>query len=202
MEHITVKALLEKYFLAETTVEEEKTLAAYFSGPDIDPGLEPFRELFAYFEEEAKVTPGEDFESRILERIHRADAEAAATPAAAPPAAGPAAPIVAIPSVQTLRRWWNPAYAAAAAVILSIGLFLMYQPSRSVGPVTGPDVTAESPAVQAQSDVAIKDTYDDPQQALAAIRRALLVASTRMNQGRNIAQKNVSRLKKLNYGQL
>lgn len=186
MEHTAVKALLEKYFLAETTVEEEKALAAYFRGPDIDPGLEPFRELFAYFEEEAKITPGEDFESRILERIHRETA----------------APATSIPAARPVIRWWNPAYAAAAAVILSIGLFLMYQPSRTAGSATGPDVAVENPSIPAQPGVAITDTYDDPQQALAAVRHALLVASTRMNQGKNIAQKNVSRLKKLNYGQL
>ena len=188
MEHTTVKALLEKYFLAETTVEEEKVLTAYFRGPDIDPGLEPFREMFAYFEEEAKITPGEDFESRILERIHRADAEAAA-------------PATSIPATRPAIRL-NPAYAAAAAVILCIGAFLMYQPSRTAGSATGPGVAVENPSIQAQPGVAIKDTYDDPQQALAAIRHALLVASTRMNQGKNIAQKNVSLLKKLNYGQL
>jgi len=53
MEHTIIKALLEKYWLAETTVGEERTLAAYFRGPDVDPGLEPFRDLFAYFAEEA-----------------------------------------------------------------------------------------------------------------------------------------------------
>ena len=120
MEHTIIKALLEKYWLAETTVEEEKTLAAYFRGPGVDPGLEPFRDLFAYFAEEAKIeaaiTPGPGFEDRILERITRAEA----------------APVI------SYRRWLNPAYAAAAAVILSIGLFIMYQPTQPVAAPIAP----------------------------------------------------------------
>jgi hypothetical protein len=182
-----IKALLEKYWQTETTVEEEKTLATYFRGPGIDPDLEPFRELFAYFEEEGKVTPGEDFESRILERIHQADA----------------APVV---PIRPVRRWLNTSYAAAAAVILSIGLFLMYQPTHPIaGPATA-NAPHASPALlgsAAPSGVfSIKDTYEDPQQALAAIRQALMTASARMNQGKKITQKNMDRLKKLNYGQL
>jgi hypothetical protein len=185
MEHAIIKALLEKYWLAETTVEEEKALADYFRGPDIDPGLAPFRDLFAYFEEEAALeaalTLGAGFESRILEQIARTEGPAAA------PRTIPASP------ARALRRWLNPAYAAAAAVILSIGLFIMYQPSQP----------AAAPAIPATAATApIKDTYEDPQQALAAIRHALLTASTRINEGKNITQKNMDRLKKLNYGQL
>jgi hypothetical protein len=41
---------------------------------------------------------------------------------------------------------------------------------------------------------AITDTYTDPQQALAEVKRALLVASVRMNKGTNITQKNITRL--------
>jgi hypothetical protein len=39
-----------------------------------------------------------------------------------------------------------------------------------------------------------KDTYTDPNQALVVVRRALLVASVRINEGKHITQKNISRL--------
>jgi hypothetical protein len=184
MEHTIIKALLEKYWLAETTVEEEKALAAYFRGPGVDPGLEPFRDLFAYFAEEAKleaaITPGPGFEDRILERIGSLRQESHFL--SSPPAAR--------------RRWLNPAYAAAAAVILSIGLFIMYQPSQP-----GAGRATPVPPVAA-ANTTIKDTYDDPQQALAAIRHALLTASARMNEGKNLTKKPLDQLKKLKYGQL
>ena len=172
MDHETIKGLLDKYWLAETSVEEEKVLAAYFRGPDIDPRLEPFRDLFAYFEEEARVTPGKDFESRILERILR---EA--------PSAGPGASGRKDNKRPSGFRRLSISYAAAASVILLIGAYIMYQPVRQVeGPGT------------ANTGTVIKDTYDDPQQALAAIRHALLTASVRMNQGKDITKKNMDRL--------
>ena len=187
MDHETIMRLLDRYWLAETSVEEEKALAAYFRGPDIDPRLEPFRDLFAYFEEEAQVSLGKDFESRILERILREEA------AAAIPKTVTATPDPATPIRPSGFRWLNTSYAAAAAVILAIGAYLMYQPAPSV---SGPGTTTTAAANPAANSTAsaIKDTYDDPQQALAAIRHALLTASVRMNQGKDITKKNMDRL--------
>ena len=110
MEYAAIRALMDKYWEAETTLEEESELVAYFRKPDIDPRLRPFREMFVYFEQESRVKPGEGFEKRILEAVRRAD------PATAP-----------------VRRMWrgvNSSYAAAAAVILVIGLFIMVPSSR------------------------------------------------------------------------
>ena len=194
MDHETIKKLLDRYWLAETSVEEEKALAAYFRGPDIDPRLEPFRDLFAYFEEEAQVTPGQDFESRILERILRE--ETAAAPSAGPGASGRKdTKRTSGFRVFSTRRWLNTSYAAAAAVILAIGVYLMYQPAPSVSGSGTATAAAANPAAPGnQAAVGIKDTYDDPQQALAAIRHALLTASVRMNQGKDITKKNMDRL--------
>ena len=61
--------------------------------------------------------------------------------------------------------WW----AAAAVIVLGLGLSL-YQADKPVSPY--------------QADkLAMKDTYDDPQQALAAVQKALLIASRNMNKG-------------------
>ena len=157
MEHEPIKALLEKYWLAETTVEEEKAIAEYFRGADIDPVLEPYRPFFDYIEEESQVSPSPDLETRILA------------------------------AVQPVRSLWGlkTGYAAAAAVILCVSsLFLALQLSRD--PAT--------PATPQVAQTTIKDTYDDPEKALAAVRRALLVASTAMNEGKDITEKNMHRL--------
>ena len=44
-----IKELVEKYFDAETTLEEESLIRGYFAEDDIDPDLEPYTALFRTF---------------------------------------------------------------------------------------------------------------------------------------------------------
>jgi hypothetical protein len=162
MEQAEIKVLLDKYWQAETSLEEERQLADYFRRPEIDPALEPFRSLFDWRAEEAELTPGEDFDRRLLERI---------TPT----------PYLRLPSI---------GYAAAAAIILCICISFFLSVS-SPGPGRSVAVAAGTPPPAAIHE--IKDTYDDPQQALAAVRHALLIASNGISKGRHITQKNINR---------
>lgn len=145
MEKAMIKALLEKYWQAETTLEEEKVLADYFRD-DPDPELAPYRDLFLYFAQEAQVTAGPDLETRILQKVGLA-----ARP------------------VRTYRLGFIAAAAAIGAIVA--GFFLLTPRRTHRGAATVASVT-------------IKDTYDDPEQAMAAVRHALLVASTHLNEGR------------------
>ena len=125
MEKAMIKNLLEKYWQAETTVEEEQTLAAYFQGTNIDPGLQPYRDLFAYFEEELQVKPAPGFDARILQRLGIADT-APAVPAGTVPVmtAGPAPELASQAApVRTFSLGFLSAAAAIAALV--IGLFLL-----------------------------------------------------------------------------
>ncbi|MBN9384368.1 MAG: hypothetical protein J0H74_26685 [Chitinophagaceae bacterium] len=135
-ERITV--LLEKYWQAETTVEEEKELAEYFRGPGVPPEWESYRELFSFFEEKAQIKPSPELEGRIMESIR------------------PRHHMV----------WW----AAAAAIVLMLGLEPLFRhaPER---------VHVEQPGL------VMTDTYDDPEQALAAVQKALFTVSKKMNKG-------------------
>jgi hypothetical protein len=166
MEQAEIRALLDKYWQAETSLEEERQLADYFRRPEIDPGLEPFRSLFEWRSEEAELTPGEDFDLRMLERI-------------APTSR------LRLPSI---------GYAAAAAIILCICISFFLTVS-SPGPGHSVATSAPLPAIAPPPAAAheIKDTYDDPQQALAAVRHALLIASNGISKGRHITQKNINR---------
>jgi hypothetical protein len=49
MELARIENLLEKYFEAETTVEEENTLKAYFMRDDVATHLEEYKPIFNYF---------------------------------------------------------------------------------------------------------------------------------------------------------
>jgi hypothetical protein len=156
MEKITVMNLLDKYWQAETSLEEEKALADYFRSPAVDPELAPYREVFAYFDEEARVMPAPDFGDRILQHIG-----------------------IASDSRKTaVIRPFGTGLLSAAAVIatLVIGLFLLTPPRQQS--------TDAGNSLAIIKHGAIQDTYDDPEQALAVVRHALLVASTHLNEGR------------------
>jgi hypothetical protein len=184
MEQSVVSALLEKYWLAETSVEEEERLAAYFRQAVIAPELEPFRHVFAYFASEASVEPGDDLGDKILERIAELDPEQG------------------VPVAVGIGRWWW----AAAAIVLSVGLYLAVASSRGVRALPGGGdgvavLNGRGASVNGSGDssgsgggVAVKDTYDDPKLAMAALQKALLAVSTKMNRGKKITQQQVGRM--------
>ncbi len=153
MEEAKIRDLLERYWRAETSVEEERALAAFFRQPHIPADLEAVRSLFEWREEEAEVKPGADFDRRMLEQIAGMEGEG-----------GKVVPAFSI------------RFAAAAAIILCLGVGLLI------------------PAISPGPRIIEKDTYTDPNQALVAVRRALLVASVRLNEGKHITQKNITRL--------
>lgn len=49
MELHSIEILLERYFLGETSIAEEKQLKDYFSSPDVAPHLEQYKAVFGYF---------------------------------------------------------------------------------------------------------------------------------------------------------
>jgi len=170
MEKIRIAGLLEKYWQAETTVDEEKVLAAYFRQPVIPPEWEAYRQLFTYYEAESRLGVGEDFDKKVLQRIGMSETVAGSGTVMRP----------------LIRRapWW----AAAAVILLSLGAaLLMDRPNPHDRPGT--------PSSTEISATTIKDTYDDPQEALAAIRKALFKASSKINQGKTITKKEMGRMK-------
>jgi hypothetical protein len=168
MEQREIKALLEKYWQAQTSLEEEQLLAEYFRQAAVAPELEPTRGLFEWRDEEAEIRPGPDFDQRMLRRIGEMEGGG-------------------VDSRKTrggVVRDFSIRFAAAAAIILCLGIGLLI-----------PAMSPESGRTKViAANTVITDTYTDPQQALAAVKRALLVASVRMNEGKHITQKNITRL--------
>lgn len=70
MDSNKIKALLEKYFDGNTSLEEEKTLKNYFKQDQIAPDLEAYKGLFGYFTTEQKVQLSPGFDARLKEKIH------------------------------------------------------------------------------------------------------------------------------------
>lgn len=67
MDYKYIEQLLESYWKAETSVEEEKILHAFFSQTDIPEHLLKYRDLFTYGQNEKNEDVlGDDFDARLL----------------------------------------------------------------------------------------------------------------------------------------
>ena len=66
MDYKYIEQILERYFNAETSLEEERILRVFFSQQDIPAEMEQWRALFTVNEEEVL---GDDFDNRILAMI-------------------------------------------------------------------------------------------------------------------------------------
>lgn len=107
MDYKYIEQLLEQYFNAETTLEEEDILRSFFRQADIPAEMQQWKALFTTQEE----TLGEDFDVRILSMIEQENnRESVATT------------IVKARRV-TLRHRLMPLFKAAAvvAIILTLG---------------------------------------------------------------------------------
>ncbi len=70
MDYKYIEQLLERYWDAETTLEEENILRTFFSQQDIPADMEMWRPLFV---NEQKEVLGDDFDARILARIGQSE---------------------------------------------------------------------------------------------------------------------------------
>lgn len=70
MDYKYIEQLLERYWAAETSLEEERILKAFFSQTDLPAGLEQYRMLFTYeASEQHSQQLGNEFDARILSMI-------------------------------------------------------------------------------------------------------------------------------------
>lgn len=68
MDYKYIEQLMERYWNAETTLEEESILRTFFRQENIPAEMEPMRALFA--DEASHQTLGDDFDARMLEMVN------------------------------------------------------------------------------------------------------------------------------------
>ena len=77
MDYKYIEQLLERYWEANTTPQEENILRAFFSQDMLPEHLAQYQPLFVYEQTAANEQPlGDDFDRRMLERIGQGTAEA------------------------------------------------------------------------------------------------------------------------------
>ena len=104
MDYKYIEQLMERYWNAETTLEEESILRSFFRQENIPAEMEPLRALFA--DEASSQQLGDDFDARMLEMIREKEA-----------------PKVVKAREISITRRMMPLFKAAAviAIILTIG---------------------------------------------------------------------------------
>jgi len=64
-----MKALIEKYFEGETSLEEEAMLRDYFNNGQVEEELSAYQPLFQYIANEQEQALSDDFEEQLFQRL-------------------------------------------------------------------------------------------------------------------------------------
>lgn len=165
-----IDQLLDRYFAGTTTLEEERTLKAYFQTETVAPEHESWRPFFQFLEEEAEVEMSDSFTERLLEQLQ--DETAEEDP---------------ISMVNNPRRRIVPMIArmAAIAAVLIVAMTLVPRLWDAEKPV---DQTAEVD----WEEIATQDE----ELAFEEAKAALLLLSSKLNGGTGKAADQLKRVKK------
>lgn len=141
MDYKYIEQLLERYWVCETTLEEEEILRAFFCQKDVPENLLPYRSLFVYEHEEKKMDVlGDDFDQKMLQMVGEAPTEKART--------------------ISLRQRFMPLFRAAAivAIILTLGnaMQVTFEDDSPANPVAEMPKASEGPSVAAVKTDSVK----------------------------------------------
>lgn len=144
MDYKYINQLLERYWAAETTLEEEEILRTFFSQVDIPAELETYRPLFVYEQTEPKTDVlGDDFDEKILSMIEE--------------------PVVVKARTISLAQRLMPLFRAAAvvAIILTLGNAIQVAFNNNDGDMpiaNGQQMTSDGVSVAQTHDSLIVDS--------------------------------------------
>jgi len=187
LEHI--EALLEKYWEGDTTLEEERMLKTYFASSEVADGLRQYAPLFQVFREEQSV----QFSKKATATV-----------------------------IKPVQYNWKPwAVAASVALLLSAGWWWSVQPGptneyvaettqnpvqttqeKQMIPAENPPLlvhTDQVPAVTRKKKMygkqpATTQLNEEEEMAIAEIKAALALVSSKLRKGRQEAAKGTSHL--------
>ena len=143
MDYKYIEQLLERYWLCETTLEEEKILRTFFSQENVPVRLMPYKDLFTYEQinlEECRLD--DDFDTKMLQTI------------------GETAQVKAVTISLTQRL--KPLFKAAAivAIILTLGnaMQVAMKPSEPAPVADNATYTTQEGTPVAKADTLHKDS--------------------------------------------
>lgn len=168
MTAMEIKQLIDRYMNGQTTVDEEQLLARYFrSATDLPDDLQPYRDMFAYFDEGMPLGALPEFDGSAGQAETRV---------------APDSSKVVAPRRHSLRMaaWWSGAVAVAVAAVAL--LLIMHRPSAPVQPIASAvvvsDTCSTSTGVEAEQNV-VADSVKlkpQPQRRRPSVRRRYYIA--------------------------
>lgn len=166
MTAMEIKQLIDRYMNGQTTVDEEQLIARYFrSATDLPDDLQPYRDMFAYFDEGMPVGEVPEFDGSVERVDTGVDSDNR----------------VVAPRRRRFRiaAIWSGAVAVVAAVAL---LLIMHRPSAPVQPIASAAVVSDtcstSTGVEAEQNV-VPDSVKlkpQPQRRRPSVRRRYYLA--------------------------
>ena len=193
-----IQTLLDKYWLGETTLEEERLLKAYFATPLVDERFRPVAPLFQTLRQEQAV------------RLERAEVIPMPAQYSVRSRWAVAAAVVAL---LAMGGWWlfgpQPVteVAATPSGVLPDTAIPMSAPAKAVNPAPSPvpatvPTLAERPAPKPKPAVKRKKPAPaaiDPETELAMeeIKAALALVSSKINKGKKAAIKDINQLENM-----
>ena len=161
MDYKYIEQLLERYWEANTTPQEENILRAFFSQDMLPEHLAQYQPLFVYEQTAANEQPlGDDFDRRMLERIGQSTAEAEKK-------------VVVKAQRITMASRLRPLFRAAAAVAIVAVLGTAAQ--------TAFRQTEQTNEAWDYNSASYADTYQHPEEALDALDAGLAEISDMLN---------------------
>lgn len=188
-----IAALLEKYWEGETTLEEERTLKAYFAGNPLPSQFNREAALFKALAQEKTVELEAPARVVALKPQTYAWSRWAAAASVAillaacawwvlrPSAGDPVSAPVAASRVQVLPENKTPAVAEE-------------KPAPVLAMNQAPKKSTARPHPKAPAKVEAPGTIEDPEQAIAEIKAALALVSSKLNKGKKEASKGLDRV--------
>ena len=156
-----IEQLLQRYWDAETTVDEERQLRQFFNGNDVPQHLMRYKDLFVYEEFIQEEQLSKDFDERLLKRIEL--------------------PVVKAKSISILSRLAPIAKAAAAvAMLLALGnlaerTLLQDYHQMAVNDTIGQQITSPSMALGDDAESGELQTKDSLSRQLKTIEQHELI---------------------------
>jgi hypothetical protein len=175
MKEEELKRLIERYYKAESTEEEERSLRDFFSRNDVPDGYEAEKTIFGFYDESEPVPePSIDFEARIMAGIDASEKQL---------------------GTQSLKRRIIPLISAAAGLLLLAGSYFFIINRPDPGDTFTDPAIAYAETIKILRDVSLRmNRGAESLEPVGKMNEVTKKSFETINKSTRIVEKNLKRL--------